>query len=87
MAASTPKQRRQQALAWKLRMVIGAKANIYPRESELPPHIAQQLKAIWSDLDWAEKIIKTQLKVDHETNTQSSLTNPSSSNLRTTQDR
>jgi hypothetical protein len=50
MAASTLRQRKQQALSWKLRMVMGARGTLYPRERDIPEHIKQALRNIDTEL-------------------------------------
>ena len=46
----TQRQLRQRALAWKLRMVLGAMGTLYPREKDLPPNVNNQLKSICNQL-------------------------------------
>ena len=84
MAAETPKQRRQQALAWKLKVVMGAAGTLYPREQELPPEIHKSLMLVYEYLNVVAKDIRKQLKADHETNRKSSISNTPSSDIRPT---
>jgi len=61
MAASTEKQRIQQALAWKLKCLEGFKGNIYPREDNIPEEVSVHLKALWVDCDWCAQLIRKAL--------------------------
>lgn len=58
MAAKTLRQRKQCALSWKLRMVMGARGTLYPRERDIPDHIKFRLHRIIEDL----KIVEDQLR-------------------------
>lgn len=50
MAASTEKQRIQQALAWKLRIVRGSIGTLYPREPELSNIVSTRLHIVVNNL-------------------------------------
>ena len=60
MAASTPKQRTQGNLAWKLRMVKGAQGTLCPREG-FSPRLTQDLLKVCSDLKFIEDLIRYEL--------------------------
>lgn len=51
MAASTERQRIQQALAWKLRMVRGARGNLWPKEPELQK-VDHKISFILQEVDY-----------------------------------
>ena len=54
-------QTTQRALSWKLRMVVGARGTLYPREQTLPFKIKVHLLEIQRLLGQAEKLIRAQL--------------------------
>lgn len=58
----TRKQTAQRVLAWKLKMVAGAKGALYPREPELTPQIRQALIEITVQLDLIEDLIRHELR-------------------------
>lgn len=61
MAVRTEKQKRQQELSWKLRMVMGARGNLYPREKSLSPRTQSILNSIYVSLKAAEECIRQEL--------------------------
>lgn len=58
---ATKKQKIQQELSWKLRMVMGARGNLYPRERELPVEIQSLLHSTCIDLKAIETKLRTAL--------------------------
>lgn len=62
MAAGTERQRKQQVLAWKLRCVVGARANLYPREKKLSPALRDKLLSLVHKLQELEQDIRTELR-------------------------
>lgn len=58
----TPAQKKQRILAWKLRMVMRTRGNLYPREHYLPPEITARLHIVYSDLKVIEQMIRDELK-------------------------
>lgn len=59
---ATKKQKTQQVLSWKLRMVMGAKGTTFPREREIPIHIRQKLYLIQHELIAVELLLVTALR-------------------------
>lgn len=59
---ATPKQRYQQELSWKLKVVTGAIGTTYPREHSLPHEISLQLMVINSLLKVVEAMLRKALK-------------------------
>ncbi len=60
----TAKQRKQQTLSWKLRMVMGAKGNcsVYWGDRQMiPVNVRNKLDAVKQALDEAEKVIRHEL--------------------------
>lgn len=57
----TNKQRIQRELAWKLKMVTGARGNLYPREKNLHPSVESRLYLICNELKIVEDQIRFQL--------------------------
>jgi len=62
MAASTPKQVKQQQLSWKLRMVTGAQGTLHPREKYLSHAVRIELQIIQSHLKSVEKSLRHDLR-------------------------
>lgn len=57
----TNKQRIQRELAWKLKMITGARGNLYPREKNLHPSVESRLHSICNELKIVEDQIRFQL--------------------------
>ena len=73
MAAGTLRQRKQQVLAWKLKMVMGAIGTTWPRELELPFEVVRKLASINLQLKEAEDMIRNHLAILKESKNE---TNP-----------
>lgn len=61
---STPKQRKQQSLSWKLRMVMGARGNIghiWPNRDHYSPELRAKLRDISAELQVVEAMIRKEL--------------------------
>lgn len=58
----TPKQKTQRDLAWKLKVVMGSRGNLYPREKTLPHAVAVKLTEIYNQLWEAETLLRKALK-------------------------
>lgn len=63
--ASSPRQRRQQALAWKLRMLMGARGSCAERWHErdaLPPEVKDALWKLGLHIDQVTTLVRIALK-------------------------
>ena len=59
--AGTTKQKKQQELSWKLKVIMGCRQNIYPRERDLPKDVVNNLMSICTELKEIETILRREL--------------------------